>query len=50
MAEGFDDFFGNLTSRAKNIPSTQPMRSGMPAGVNGPPHTLNHQPPTVFLR
>lgn len=50
ISEGLDDFFGSLTSRAKNMPSTQPIRSGIPAGVKGPPQTLNHQPPTVLRR
>jgi hypothetical protein len=50
MSEGFDDALGSLTSKAKNMPLTQPIRSGIPAGMKGPPHTLNHQPPTSRLR
>lgn len=50
MSEGSDPRLGSLTSRAKNSPSTEPIRSGTPAGVNGPPQNFTHQPPTVALR
>ena len=41
--EGLLALIGSLTSSPKKCPSTQPSKSGMPAGVKGPPHVFVHQ-------